>query len=140
MRTSTPHTFTAEKRAAVLVLMEAGYSMAEAAERVGVNRNTVTNYANAGRENRSPDHVEFAARFDRALGRDIPEDEGLTKRDLVRLLEKSAKNGSVQAIKLLLQLKADPNLFKQRAAEQPEEKPKSIIDELAQRRAAAGGQ
>lgn len=125
-----PH-FTPEKRERYLTLIETGRSGKEAAESVGISRTTVNKWVRAGRLDTAPaDKRQFAERFD-AL-RTGPNTNGdLSQTDLVRLLEISARSGSVSAMKLLLERPWEKK--------QPEEeKPApvlSILDKIAAKRA-----
>jgi transposase-like protein len=125
-----PH-FTPEKRERYLTLIETGRTGKEAAEAVSISRTTVNKWVRAGRlEGAQADKRQFAERFD-AL-RTGPQDNGsLTQADLVRLLEISARTGSVSAMKLLLERPWEKK--------QPEEeKPApvlSLMDKLQARRA-----
>jgi len=98
--------FTPEKRAALLAFLETGRSVVEACKDVGVSRATVYRFVERGREEEAAGagdenaYVEFASAFDAVADRDT--DVRLTDDDVIRLLEKSAIKGSVQAqVKLL---------------------------------------
>lgn len=91
--------FTNEKRERFLTLLECGRNVSEAAEAVGVTRQTVANWRNRGRLNEGPDYAEFAERMD-AIG---VQDDGLSQADLIRMLEKQARKNSIRAIQLLLE-------------------------------------
>lgn len=91
--------FTVEKRARLLGLVEAGVSIERASESVGVTQKTVNRWVHRGRAGGDEAAVRFAEDLDRARGES---DEPLTTADLVRLLERAARKGSVRAITLLL--------------------------------------
>jgi hypothetical protein len=94
--------FTADRRERLLTLLERGDSMEDACGDVGISRGTVSKWAARGRKPNAPDDgsAEFAFRLDEI--REGLNDEGLSQQDVIRLLEKSARKGSVQAMKLLL--------------------------------------
>jgi transposase len=95
-------TFTPERRERFLTLLGTGRNVEESCAGAGVGRSTVTRWAARGRERGADaDAAEFAGRLDEIReGRGAP---SLTVADLVRLLEKAARKGSVQAMKLLLE-------------------------------------
>lgn len=92
--------FTSERRERVLTLLEVGRNVEEAAAAVGVNPSTVHRWAARGRAKPAGDAGEFARRFDAFRAGEA--DANLSREDLLRLLERSARRGSVQAIRLLL--------------------------------------
>jgi len=91
--------FSSEKRERFLTLLESGRTIGEAAADVGIARQTIFNWRNRGRLGDGEAQVEFAERMD-AIGL---EDDGLERADLIRMLEKQARNGSTRAIQLLLE-------------------------------------
>jgi len=95
----TPPRFTSERRALYLSLLDTGRNVEEACAAVGVSRSTVSKWAARGRRGH-PEAAEFAERFDAI--REGRGDEALTDDDLVALMERSARRGSVKAIELLL--------------------------------------
>lgn len=108
--------FTEERRALYLGLLETGRNVEEACAAVGVSRSTVSKWAARGRRGH-PEAAEFAARFDAI--REGRGEEGLTDEDLVALLERSARRGSVRAIEVLLK----------RTWEEPDQdRPPSVFD------------
>jgi transposase len=101
-KSGPPIKFTAERRERFLTLLETGRNIEEACADVGVSRATVTKWAAKGRRpGATDDSVEFAFRLDEI--RDGQRDANLNDDDLVRLLEKQARKGSVRAIQLLLE-------------------------------------
>ena len=102
---TSPHNggrrFTAERRERFLQLVEQGITQGEACREVGVGQQTVRRWRLDGREGRSPEAVEFSSRLD-SIG-DGTSEVPLDVRDLVRLLERSARKGSVNAQKYLLE-------------------------------------
>jgi hypothetical protein len=94
--------FTSERRERLLVLLQTGRTVEEAAAGAGISTTTVNTWAAKGRAREaSGEHREFAGRFDDIrIGRNAPP---LSTGDLVRLLEKAAVKGSVQAMKHLLE-------------------------------------
>lgn len=95
--------FTTEKRERFLTLLETGRTQKDACEAVNISKTTVNKWVQAGRlDNAEPDKRSFAERFDRL--KTAPTTDGhLTQDDVIRLLEISARNGSVSAMKLLLE-------------------------------------
>jgi hypothetical protein len=94
--------FTTARRERFLTLLETGRNVEEACATVKVGRATIGRWAASGRApGARPDQLEFADRFDAI--REGRADASLTIDDLVRLLEKAARQGSVQAMKLLLE-------------------------------------
>lgn len=93
--------FTDVKRERFLTLLETGRTVEEACADVGVSRATVNAWDVRGREGRDIAAAEFSARF--TVHREaMPAAEQLSEHDLIRLLERKAKHGNVQAMKLLL--------------------------------------
>ena len=93
--------FTAARRERFLTLLGAGRSVEEACAAAEVGRSTVTRRAARGRApSAASDEAEFAGCFDAIC--DGRTDERLTSEDVMRLLERSARQGSVQAQKALL--------------------------------------
>lgn len=82
--------------------MEAGRNVEQACAAVEVSRSTVSKWAARGRQG-DREASEFAERFDSL--REGRGDEPLTDDDLVALLERSARRGSVRAIQMLLERK-----------------------------------
>ena len=125
---SEDKTFNSERREKFLTLLEVGRTVQEAAAEVGVTTTTVYRWAEKGRFEEDTERAEFSERF-HAI-KDGTNEKRLGKDDLIVLLEKSARRGSVQAIKLLLERPWD------RQVKEEKPKPKSVIDELAAKRAA----
>jgi len=131
--------FTPDLRERFLTLVERGDSIEEACADVGVSRATVTKWAARGRKGNVLDDgsVEFAFRLDEI--REGANEEGLSRDDIIRLLEKAARNGSVQAMKLLLerQEKKDADTDGPASESHDEQDPFAALegDEVAQRRA-----
>lgn len=118
--------FSADRRERLLGMVSAGMPLTEAAAEVGVSRTTVDRWAGKGRREQGTDYAEFAQRLEQARhGPDRP----LTRGELVRLLERSARKGSIRAAELLLKRPWE----KQRPAETPKD-PFAELDELAQKR------
>jgi hypothetical protein len=94
--------FTSERRERFLTRIERGDSIEDACAVAGVGRATTTRWAARGRvPGAAPDAVEFARRVDDVrAGRNLAP---LSKAALVRLLERAALRGSVQAMRLLLE-------------------------------------
>jgi hypothetical protein len=93
--------FALERRERFLTLLETGRNVEEACAAVGVGRATVTRWAATGRADPGrAEHAAFADRYDAI--REGRGDAGLAVVDVVRLLERAARAGSVQAMKLLL--------------------------------------
>ena len=123
--------FTPERRERWLSLIESGVPQSEACLDVEVSPTTVGRWRSNGRAGRSPEAVAFAERLDAvtegtsasALG--VPE--------LVALMERQARRGSVTAIRWLVERL-------EHAAEDVEpERSLDIFDELDGRRRQAAG-
>jgi hypothetical protein len=93
-------TFTAERRERFLTLLEAGRNVEEACADVGVSRSTISKWAARGRSGEDTDAAAFAERFDAV--REGHTDASLTEADVLRLVERAARRGSVTAMKVLL--------------------------------------
>lgn len=126
---SEDKTFNPERREKFLTLIEVGRNVQEAAAEVGVTTTTVYRWADKGRFEEDTDRAEFSERF-HAIQTGTNE-KRLGKDDLIVLLEKSARRGSVQAIKLLLERPWD-----RKPEKEDKPKPTSVIDELAAKRAS----
>jgi hypothetical protein len=132
--------FTTDLRERLLTLFERGDSLEEACADVGISRATVTKWAARGRKPNAPDDgsAEFAFRLDEI--RDGRSEQNLSRDDVIKLLEKAARKGSVQAQKILLERleKTDADTDGRTAGESQEEAdPFTALegDQLAQRRA-----
>lgn len=93
--------FDTPRRERFLTLLEAGRTVGEACADVGISRTTVNRWDRNGRDGKSTEAIEFSDRFAAARGTD--DGPSLSKGDVLRLLEKNALNGSVQAQKILLE-------------------------------------
>lgn len=94
--------FTTERREQFLSMLERGHTQEEACAHVGISRTTIVKWTTRGRlANASAEASEFAERFDAI--KDCAPFAHLSDDDLIRLLEKQAKKGSVNAIRLLLE-------------------------------------
>lgn len=124
--------FTAEKRERFLTLMESGRTLGEAAGDIGVSRQTIANWRNRGRLGDGEAYVAFAERMD-AIGVD---DDGLTQDDLIRMLEKQARNNSIRAIQLLLERPWERKAEKKAEPQPPANPFAQVIDLEARRRKA----
>jgi hypothetical protein len=139
--------FTPDRRHAWLKLVEAGHTQADACRELSVAKQTVANWLSKGRKSTEGPAFEFAQAFDaiprpprrrRALEVNKAYREGrlnLSRDDLIGLLEDFAVNDrSVTAAKLLI------DLLEQKNADSIEEnKPASLADQLAIRRARKTG-
>lgn len=124
--------FTPEKRERLLTLMETGRTLKEASLSVKVSRQTVNRWHVAGlKDGAERKYRDFAERYE--LLRNGPGGENLSQADLVRLLEISARQGSVQAIKMLLDRPWEKQ--KQTPEENPVAPVLSLLDKLADKRA-----
>lgn len=135
---TTKAKFTTELRERFLTLLETGANIEEACADIGISRATITKWAARGRKaGADEDAAEFAFRFDEI--KEGTNERGLTKDDLIRLLEKQARKGSVQAtLKLLERPWEKKDADKDAAGRAPdEEDPFAALegDQLAQRRA-----
>lgn len=131
--------FTAERRERLLTLLGAGRNVEEACASAGVGRSTVSRWAARGRgPGADADARSFAERFD-AIREGRGEDR-LSERDVLRLLERAARRGSVAAMKLLLERPWEGREAPAPASEDNEEDPFTALerDELAHRRRGPG--
>ena len=121
--------FTVERREWFLTLMEAGRSMEEACAAVGVSRPTVSKWRAEGRQAEGGEKAVFAERLDA-----IRSGEGesrLQPDDVVRMLEVAARNGSVQAMRLLLTRPWEAKRDDEDSDAAPASAEESALDELA---------
>jgi hypothetical protein len=125
-------TFTPERRGKLLGLLEAGRTVEDAAAAAGVSGYTVHRWARKGRVEEGTEAAGFAERFDAV--REGRGDRGLSEADVVRLVEISARGGSVQAQKVLL------DRFQRQSAPVGNPTPGTAdeFDELKERRRARG--
>src|SRR4051812_13074610 len=113
--------FLPELRERFLTLLELGRTIESACADVGISRTTVNKWATRGRkEGASAEAAAFAERFDAI--RDLGPYVGLSNEDLIRLLEKAARQGSVRATQLLLERPWERR--KQRGDQDPLDQPK----------------
>lgn len=101
---------TAEKRTAVIALVEEGLTLKDAAGRAGVSEGSLRNWLTKGRKGGPPEYREFATAVDRARMKDgrpevregeVPDTETPGSEEDLRIVTwKAAKGGSVQAMKL----------------------------------------
>lgn len=124
--------FTNEKRERFLTLLESGRTIGEAAESVGVTRQTVATWRTRGRLGDGDEYVAFAERMD-SVGH---ADDGLTQDDLIRMLEKQARNNSIRAIQLLLERPWERKREKVAQPEVPANPFAQVIDIETARRAS----
>lgn len=113
--------FDTARRERFLTLRETGRSIKDAAEQTPISRGTVYNWLEAGKDKRDAESIEFLERHAAIV------DAGLDEKDLIYLLELKARQGSVQAVKLLL----EKPWKKQKEPEAPK---LDLFDELATKR------
>lgn len=122
--------FTDDVRARFVGLIEAGSPISEAAGRVGVSERTVHTWLARGRREAGTPAAEFAVLVDAHL--QGAADERLSEADVLRLVERAARKGSVAAMKMLLE-----RFEKEKRGDGDETEkrdPLAEFDELAQRR------
>lgn len=85
-------------------MVEAGVSIAEASARAGVPERTVHKWLSRGRYEVGTPHARFARAIDGVTDAEAPH---LREDDLVRLLERAARRGSVSAMRALLERRVD---------------------------------
>lgn len=112
-----------------MTLLETGRSVEEAAAGVGVNPSTVARWAARGRAGADSESVAFAERYDAIRqGAGV---QRLSEDDVVRAVELAVRNGSVTAMKILLdRFKAEGDVSVRT------DNPLAELDELAERRRA----
>ena len=115
--------FTPEATGAVIQGVRAGLTLAEAAERAGLPVQTVANWLSRGRSETGTPHARFAEAVDQA--REAAQTEELTEPEFRRLLNRSVRNGSIQAARLWWNVYGTPP---------DEERPPDFIDALKARR------
>jgi hypothetical protein len=93
--------FTAEVEAALIDLIGDGLSLADAARQVEVSQKTVRNYLSRGRNDPDGKYGAFAAAVDGAKADAAEKEEPIDREELMLLLSRAARKGSVQAMKLL---------------------------------------
>ncbi|MBA3358451.1 MAG: hypothetical protein H0U20_03225 [Thermoleophilaceae bacterium] len=97
--------FTGATREAVLGAVRAGVSLEDSCRGLGVSCRTVSNWLSRGRREGSGPFADFARDVERARAdheREVAE-RGLGSADLLRLLERAARRGSVQAARFLVE-------------------------------------
>lgn len=97
---AAPSKFDLERRSRLIGLVEAGVSLEQASEKVGVSVKTINRWVHRGHAGLDGVAGAFAEQLDAARNGDTGP---LTEEDLYRLLERAARRGSVRAIKLLLE-------------------------------------
>ena len=125
--------FTEERRAAWLSLVRSGATQEIANREVGVSTATVRRWLDLGRAETSGARADFARAFDGIGGGE--DCEPLDESELVRLLERQARRGSVSAIRLLLERQAASDEVSC-AAEPAMDRGREILAEMARRRYA----
>jgi hypothetical protein len=127
--------FTPERRERFLTLLEVGRTVRDACADVHVSQTTIGKWAARGRATGATvEEVEFAVRFDAIReGTGSGQHRPLTSEDLVALLERAARRGSVQAMKLLLERPWERKNPDGRGEADPTD-PFAALDELAPRR------
>lgn len=93
--------FTPELRARFLALIETGRTNEAALDDIGVTRETLNRHLRRGRAG-DPDVQEFAEKYDELMAAGDAA-AALSQDDLVRLMERSARKGSFQAQRYLLE-------------------------------------
>lgn len=117
--------FTPERQATFLRLIAEGVPIKEASSRISVSEATISRALAKGKSGES-EYAEFAAQYE-----SIRSGEGqphLSQDELIRMLEKLARGGSFQAIKLLLDAPWD------KPVEEPFPQSTSAIDEVLAKR------
>jgi hypothetical protein len=128
--------FTPERRRTWLELVESGQSQKSANMAVHVSDRTIAEWLRVGREQSEGEKFEFAQAYDaikparrkRAPAELVKQERGggLDVPTLVALLEAEALNGSVQAMKYLLE-----RPWERKDVEEAKPQGKSILDELS---------
>lgn len=126
--------FTPERRERLLTLLESGRSLEESCADVGVAKSTVNAWRHQGRKAEGGEKAVFAERLDAIQSGDG--EARLSEDDVVRMLERSARNGSVQAMRALLaRFKEAREPDDDEEAEGPGD-PFAAVDQLAAKRQA----
>jgi transposase len=120
----------AEAVGAAASVLASGGSVAAAAAAGGVSRRTISRWCARGRLELTP-FARLAAEADRAPP---PQAEPLGEAEIVELLEREARRGSVRACEVLLR-----RTLARRPSVSPELDPFAEVDELARRRREALG-
>lgn len=92
--------FTPYNQAAIVHHLRRGGSMAEICRDLAVREKTAEGWLTRGRREDAGDYADFAGRVEQA--RAEADQESLEELDVVKLLEKAARNGSIQAMTKLL--------------------------------------
>ena len=121
--------FDAARRARLVGLIEAGASLEEAANRVGVTRQTVFRWQAKGRTEDGTPAAVFAAQLASARGDDSA--DVASEEEALRILTRAARKGSVQAARALIS-----HHRAQQQPESPAKNPFEQLDDLAKRRRA----
>lgn len=121
--------FDDARRARLVGLIEAGASLEEAANRVGVTRQTVFRWQAKGKTEDGTPAAEFASALASARGDDSA--DVASEEEALRILTRAARKGSVQAARALIS-----HHRAQRQPESPAANPFENLDDLAKRRKA----
>ncbi len=102
---AAPSKFTKGRQEAVLESLRAGVSLADSCRPLDVSAGSVSNWISRGRREQSGPFADFARDVERARAEREREvaGRGLDTGDLLRLLERAARRGSVAAAKYLLE-------------------------------------
>ena len=92
--------FDSDKQSRLLAQIEAGRPTRAACAAVGISTGTLATWVKEGRQADEGEKADFARRYDALMAR--PKEVGLSERDLIGILERQARRGSVSATKLLL--------------------------------------
>lgn len=124
--------FTPETTSSLLSRIRAGCSTEDAARAEGVSRRTIAVWITKGNKGRSG-YAEFVAELEAARSEAANRPEPMSAEELRLVVSEAARNGSVQAMKLLDEIQQ-----RDRAPENQVEipaDPLAGVDELAARRA-----
>lgn len=93
--------FTPEIESALIDLIADGLSLADAARQVEVSEKTARNYLSKGRKDPDSRYGKFAAAVDGARADAAEREEPVDREELMLLLSRAARKGSVQAMQRL---------------------------------------
>lgn len=126
--------FTAETKASLIARVRAGCSTQDAARAAGVSRRTVAVWITKGNKGQAG-YAEFVAELEAARSEAANRPEPMTAEELRLVVSEAARNGSVQAMKLLDEMQQRDHTPEEHEVEVPTD-PLAGVDELAARRAA----
>lgn len=116
--------FTTEITEGIIDLVSDGLTIKDAALAVEVREKTVRNWLAKGRSEEDGPHAAFAEAIDEAQQEAEQQEEPMNREELMLVVSKAARKGSVQAMKLM------EELLRRGANDDSDEKPSDPFDAL----------